>query len=298
MTTDELRNYKQIRTPDYAKLASLVTQAKGPDRTMAQFSEATGIGASTLSRLINLNIKKPLSMETLIKIYDNRANQEDEYLLERLANANGLFSPDYADRVLNHEHGTWRINGCRSRENLMKNAIIGSLVDCGYGVSLCNSPDAGTSLYPYRIGDFSIHVEDKGHTNTNQLWCFELDAHIADDYEQRHMDARHFMKFKWERRSGVFLMDAWEPEKLKGIKISYVFIDKGIFDAFCAAVAVASVHNEMSIILIDPTTYRVLDEVWIRGDYDSTVCVRYFDNVPSTMEADDYEENNDYYQEN
>ena len=92
-------------------------------------------------------------------------------------------------------------------------------------------------------------------------------------------------------------MDAWEPEKLKGIKISYVFIDKGIFDEFCAAVAVASVHNEMSIILIDPATYKILDEVWIRGDYDPAVCVRHFDNVPSTMEVDDYEDNDDYYQE-
>lgn len=297
MTIDELRHYKQIRTPDYAYLASLVTQAKGPERTMAQFSESTGIGASTLSRLVNHNIKKPLSVETLIKIYNNRANQEDEYLLDRLAHANGLCSPDYAERVQNHEHGTWRIHGCRNRGNLMKNAIIGSLVDCGYGVSLCDSPIANTSLYPYRIGDFSIHVEDKGHTNTNQLWCFELDAHIVDDYEQRHMDAKHYMRLKLERRTGIFLMDAWEPEKLKGIKISYVFIDKGIFDEFCAAVAVATVHNEISVILIDSTTYKILDEVWIRGDYSPTVCVRYFDNVPPTMEADDSEDNDDYYQE-
>lgn len=297
MTTDELRNYKQIRTPDYAQLASLVTQAKGPERTMAQFSEATGIGASTLSRLVNLNIKKPLSIETLIKIYDNRADQEDEYLLERLANANGLYSPDFADRVQNHEHRTWKLNESRSRETLMKNAIIGSLVACGCGVSLCNGPVADTSLYPYQIGDFSVCVEDKNHANANELWCFELDTHIVADYEQRHMNAKHIVRFKFERYSGVFLTDAWEPEKLNGIKISYVFIDKGIFDEFCTAVAVASVHNEMSIILIDPTTYKIKDEVWIRGDYNPAVCVRYFDNVPSTMEADDYEENDDYYQE-
>ena len=90
MTVEEIRSYKQIRTPDYARLASLVSQAKGPDRTMAQFAETTGIGASTLSRLVNLNIKKPLSMETIIKIYEGRANAEDEYLLEALARANGM----------------------------------------------------------------------------------------------------------------------------------------------------------------------------------------------------------------
>ena len=66
---------------------------------MAQFAEDTGIGASTLSRIANMKIQKPLSVDVLISIYENRAEQEDTYLLDALARANGLASPDYVEKV-------------------------------------------------------------------------------------------------------------------------------------------------------------------------------------------------------
>ena len=85
MTIEEIRGYQQLRTPDYAALANCVNRAKGPNRTMAQFAEDTGISASTLSRIVNMNIKKPMAIDLIIKIFEKRADQEDEYLLESMA---------------------------------------------------------------------------------------------------------------------------------------------------------------------------------------------------------------------
>lgn len=303
MTVEEIRNYKQIRTPDYARLASLVSQAKGPDRTMAQFAEITGIGASTLSRLVNLNIKKPLSIDTLIKIYEARANAEDEFLLDALARANGMYDPEYADRVQNHEAGPWNGNERINREHLMKNAIIGSLVAGGHNVSVYNTPMMDTSnlspMFPRRLGDFALRMEGDEHPNANKLWSFNLDAHILADYDGRYpMDGKRFVRDFFARRSGLFLVDAWKPEELRGTKLSFVFLDKDIFGAFWNALTVAKVHNEISLILIDPTTYRVLDEIWVPGDYNPTVGVRYFDDTPDVSDTDDeYEDTDDFYEE-
>ena len=67
VTIDEFMNdYEQIRTPDFARIASYVNHAKGSERNMAQFAEATGIGASTLSRIVNGRSTKPLSKEVIV----------------------------------------------------------------------------------------------------------------------------------------------------------------------------------------------------------------------------------------
>ncbi len=50
-TVEEIKEFEQVRTPDYALLANLVLRAKGPERAMAQFAIDTEIGASTLSRI-------------------------------------------------------------------------------------------------------------------------------------------------------------------------------------------------------------------------------------------------------
>lgn len=116
VTVEEIKQYQQIRTPDYALLANLLNKAKGPERAMAQFAEDTQIGASTLSRIVNLNIKKPLSIDTIVAIYEARANKEDTYLLESLARATGLFPGDYAERVKSRHDFAARRNEEVNRE--------------------------------------------------------------------------------------------------------------------------------------------------------------------------------------
>lgn len=299
MTVDEIRNYKQIRTPDYSLLASLVSQAKGSERTMAQFSEATGIGASTLSRLVNHNIKKPLSLDVIIRIYENRADKEDHSLLDSLVRANGFYPPDYAQRVKDRDSVTFKKNVLINREYQMKNALIAGVAAAGCGITVVERPtlqeeNLPSSYTPY-MGDFVLKLSADTMLSPTRNWSFILFPQIVDETDRR-FNAKHYARRAFESSSRILLIDAWKPEILQGYKISFVFVDKDIFGEFWNAVSVAEVHTEMSLILIDPTSYRILDELWVSGDYNPMTNISVF-QVPVPVEEEMNEETDDFYTE-
>ena len=83
MAEERDTEYVQVRTPDIMRISEYVIKAKGINRTMAQFAEDCGIGASTLSRIANGKISKPLSEDTVKAIYEHRA-PESKILRDRL----------------------------------------------------------------------------------------------------------------------------------------------------------------------------------------------------------------------
>ena len=299
MTVEEIRSYKQIRTPDYSLLANLVSKAKGPDRTMAQFAEVTGIGASTLSRLVNHNIKKPLALDVIIKIYECRADEEDTYLLDSLARANGFYPADYAQRVKDHESMAARRNAQLNREHQMKNALIAGVAAAGCGITVVDRPILRTkdlpAIYPSSLGDFILQLKENTTLGTTRNWSFITISRLVDEEECRY-DAKFFARRFFQSCSDVLLLDAWKPEALKGYKISFAFVDKDILGEFWNEVRIAKVHTEMSLILIDPVSYRVLDEIWVPGDYNPMTNISVF-RVPAPVEDDVYEETEDFYEE-
>lgn len=299
MTVDEIRNYKQIRTPDYSLLASLVSQAKGSERTMAQFSEATGIGASTLSRLVNHNIKNPLSLDVIIKIYENRADEEDHFLLDSLVRANGFYPPDYAQRVKDHDSAASKRNVLINREYQMKNALIAGVAAAGCGITVVERPTLREenlpSIYTSYMGDFVLKLSADTMLSPIRNWSFILFPQIVDETERR-FNAKFYARRTFESSSRIFFLDAWKPEALQGYKISFAFVDKDILGEFWNAVSVAKVHTEMSLILIDPTSYRVLDELWIPGDYNPMTNISVF-QVPAPVEEEINEDTDDFYTE-
>lgn len=299
MTVEEIRSYKQIRTPDYSLLANLVSRAKGPDRTMAQFAEVTGIGASTLSRLVNHNIKKPLALDVIIKIYECRADEEDTYLLDSLARANGFYPADYAQRVKDHDSMAARRNEQLNREHQMKNALIAGVAAAGCGIAVVDRPIMRTenlpAIYPSRLGDFILRLSEDTTLGTTRNWSFITFTQIVEDTDNR-FDAKYYARRAFQNCSELLLLDAWKPEALQGYKISFAFVDKDILGEFWNAVSIAKVHTEMSLILIDPTNYRVLDEIWVPGDYNPMTNISVF-RVPAPVEEEMYEDTDDFYEQ-
>lgn len=299
MTVEEIRSYKQIRTPDYSLLANLVSRAKGPDRTMAQFAEVTGIGASTLSRLVNHNIKKPLALDVIIKIYECRADEEDTYLLDSLARANGFYPADYAQRVKDHDSMAAKRNLHMNREHQMKNALIAGVAAAGCNISVIDRPLLRTEnlppIYPSRLGDFILKLSADTMIGKTRNWSFTTFTQLVEETEPR-FDAKYYARRAFQSCSELLLLDAWKPEALQEYKISFAFIDKAILGEFWNAVSIAKVHTEMSLILIDPVSYRVLDEIWIPGDYNPMTNISVF-RVPAPVEEDMYEDTDDFYEE-
>ena len=300
MTVEEIRSYKQIRTPDYSLLANLVSKAKGPDRTMAQFAEATGIGASTLSRLVNHNIKKPLALDVIIKIFECRADEEDTYLLDSLARANGFYPADYAQRVKDRESMAARRNEQMNREHQMKNALIAGIAAAGCSISVIDRPvlrvDNLPAIYPSRLGDFILKLSEDTTLGTIRNWSFFIFTQLVEETERR-FDAKYHARRTFQFCSELLLLDAWQPEALQGYKISFAFVDKDILGEFWNAVSIAKVHTEMSLILIDPVSYRVLDEIWVPGDYNPLTSISVFQAPAPVADEEEYEEIDDFYEE-
>ena len=293
MTIEELKGYVQIRTPDYAALANNVNRAKGDKRTMAQFAEDTGIGASTLSRIANMKIQKPLSVDVLISIYENRAEQEDTYLLDALARANGLASPDYVEKVNAQYRGVANRNEEISRANMMKNSIVASVLSAGIpirrvfnGHAMSNVEEARgmPSAWVGRPCDFFMALDDNENISTINVWKIYLyPRQIGDDFERTATrDARMEIHLLIQRLATMLLRDAWQPESLLGVKTSFAFIDKKLHSAFIDAMQTAKVNNEMSVLLLDPiNSYKVVSETWISGHYQKMTDSSIFDSLVS-----------------
>ena len=132
MLIDDFKKYEQLYTPDNAALADCLNEAKGPKRTMAQFALDTGISPATLSRILNMNFKKPLSKELIIRIFEHRANQEDSRLLRKFAVANGLVSASNVGRNLrngtSHEYMQYLRRKRRDISTAIKNSILASIL--------------------------------------------------------------------------------------------------------------------------------------------------------------------------
>lgn len=92
------------------------------------------------------------------------------------------------------------------------------------------------------------------------------------------------------RISGCFLLDAWQSEEVRGTKVSFAFIDRNIYEQFVASLQNAKLHNEMSVILVDPEGYSVVEETWIPGDYECLSNISVFE-VPAPLNENNYDEN-------
>lgn len=302
-TIEEIREYEQVRTPDYALLANLVIRAKGPERAMSQFAEDTQIGASTLSRIINMNIKKPLSIENIIKIFEARAREEDTLLLDSLARANGLFPKDYAERIKSHDDFAARRNEQMNRERLIKNTIIAGVAAAGFPVrEVANSPrvfaQKQTALYPTRMGDFVINLRDENNLSNINDWAFYVFSQVMkkDDPDYRKRPVIFHARRIMERISNWFLLDSWQPQILKGLKMSFVFADEEIFDEFREMLGQANVNNEMTLILVDSEEMRVIKEVWIPGNYEQLTNISIFDMPAPFNDSEEFYDEK-YYDE-
>ena len=306
ITIEIFRNeYEQLRTPDFSAIASYVNRAKGQDRSMAQFAEDTGIGASTLSRIVNGKNTKPLTKEIIIKIYECRANPEDEYLLESLARANGMHDRKFVERARDDDF-TRRRNNEINRDLMMKNAIVASVAACGFPIErVINSPllcpnalDQLPAYFPRRKGDYVIEFSDAASDKINKSWTFfNFPTLIDETPNERRYAPSYYARRIFERISAWLMIDAWTPEMLAGEKFSFAFIDEEIFYAFIQAFKDAKLNTEMTALLVDPINFKVIKEVWLSGNYTPLTNISVFEVPMPHSDEDDDDEYHGYYDE-
>lgn len=293
ITIDEIREYQLIRTPDIAAVATYVNMAKGSERTMAQFAEETQISASTLSRIVNRKIKESLSIDVIISIYEHRADKDDEFLLDRLARANGFLPKSYTERNQDDDTVFFRRNKEINRQRMMKNALVAGVAACGLGIKrVINEPRICPysnlpKLYPPLQGDFVLDINTEINSSPIKSWCFFLNCKKIDE---NNTIAKREAKFFIDKLAIWFLLDSWDTENMKNTKYSFAFIDEQIFAEFVELLHIAKLHNEMTAILLDPSDYSITDEVWIPGEYEQLSQISVFEVPCPYTENEDQEE--------
>ena len=252
------KEYIQARTPDKMRLAQYVNRAKGPNRTMAEFADSCGVSASTLSRIVNCKITKPVA-EELIRAIVKNADPEQQIDLDLVMGANGMVSKDFHETRTQNMYNHWERRDAQiSLETDMKNIISEELFS--REKMLLFYQRVPSELLPEnkfklrRPSSFAVHI--LGYEP--KLWNFITAPYAMGIVDER--DRRMLMMRLMERYSGWFLHDAWEPEALKDIKTSFAFADLEIYQEFRELINGVKVNSYMSIILIDPEKREVAEE--------------------------------------
>lgn len=255
MNEERVIEYVQARTPDKMRLANLITRAKGPERTMAQFADLCGVSASSLSRAVNGKITKPLSEDLIRAIVNNAA---EDIPLEIIMNANGMVEKEMFERhSVGYQNNYMRRQEQINRENIAKNIISTELLNRGrlirYFMRLPMEEGKKSKFHLRRISSFALWVE----SNPSFMWNFILYPQQLDEdpREIRYMHMRVM-----DRMSSYFLMDAWEPELLEGVRTTIVFVDKAFYDSQVDLLKNAIVNSEMSLLLLDTENETVVEE--------------------------------------
>ena len=252
--------YVLARTPDLLRLGELVTRAKGPNRTMAQFAEDCGIGASTLSRIANGKITKAVSLENLQAIYDHR-DESVKLSFDTLVHADGYFPKDVFESFRAH-------NSIREKsvndQRCTQNTIIAAFLDRNIGIQ--KLPMQSTLLearYPYSSPSLSFLLKTQ---DTEKRWDFYLMlARVEEDGANRNRmpNKRMLINRMVERFSRVLLMDAWYPNSLENVRTTAIFVDRTLFDSFVDVYKGAPINTEITAMLIDTERCEIIKEEWL-----------------------------------
>lgn len=260
MSEIKIEDYVQVRPPIKKMMTEIVNAMKGPDRSMADFATATGLSTSMLSRIVNENYAKPISVDVLQKIADKRSD-DCPLDLEDLLEANGMMTKEEASRQSSMERRRQRIMEQQKRQRDMRDIITDELFARGVAIKKLGVPPRSEIhdselFFGARVCDMAITLpEQKDYIE----WGFSMLSGIRDSDDDRRDDSFYIRRII-DNNAVIFLQDAWEPEESKQNKFSFGFVDETYFNMFIDALQIAKFNNQMSAILIDINAQKVLKE--------------------------------------
>lgn len=263
--------YIQARTPDLLRLGELVTRAKGPGRTMAQFAEECGIGPSTLSRIANGKITKPISFENLTAIFEHR-DQMFQTSFDILASANGMVPKEEYERIQVRSEINERRSQQIDRARAMQNIITTALLERNITISRCTDERllaTGEKMLLRTRPSLSLFLTEDPLVKakiSEPLWnLYFYTPVIENDPERRSpvSDVRWVAMRVMERAMRVFLKDAWYPEKLEDIRTTFVFCDATLYTEFLFQVENSPINSAITAMLVDVNDMKIIKDTWI-----------------------------------
>ena len=265
---DMSRKYVATRLPDKLKLAAYIKEAKGPGRTMAEFAEQCGtLTASSFSRIIHGNLAKSLSAEIIQSIVKNAApGARVDY--ESMMQANGMVPEDQGKQP-SEEATYWEVLERRNKDLQVRNILADEHLARGHMIqyfprlfedlSLDGSNPVPNHIPKSRFGlivpsSFAIRIQ--GYEPL--YWNYVVNLTALDNRGGRPKVLPGFRAYH-----SFFLRDAWEPETLKDVMQTFVFVERTAYEVFLSMLSGVKVHNYVSALLVDMDAGRVVEESFL-----------------------------------
>ena len=258
--TADLTEWTQEEMPSTARLAELITLAKGPERSMADFATVCKISPATLSRAINQKFTKPMSVELLQAIANNAADTSKVRLFDLLV-ANGM-----RKKGMRRSSIQMRMQRSRQRVRDAIDLVVRALLEQGATIALKNDRSSlleksatGYRMYWEAVIDTEFYPKCK-------QWKIAVFPYMRADIDETRMgNQRWHLQRHQESLARYFLCDLWEPDLLKKSKATFIFFDEELYTSLCENLSHAKVNNCITLMLIDEEAKKILREYQLPG---------------------------------
>ena len=263
--------YVPYLVPDKAKLAYFITEAKGPDRTMAEFAEACGtLSAPSFSRIIHGNLAKSLSVEVIQSIVKNAAPNAD-ISYRRIMRANGMIPEELDSKRRSHEDEDeyQREQELKNKAINVRNIVTDELLARGIMIQLAQTrPFMQFRHEAVPAGKFKLGIPSsfalRVHGYEPLFWVFQ------------YVPSDTYLREEIGQYSDFFLRDLWEPETLTDVKETFVFADKEHFEETREKLNGIKVNNYVELLLVDTNKNTIVEE-WMMPRFDGKTMESVFD---------------------
>lgn len=248
--------YCRIEEPNIDYLSYLTNKAKGSKRSINEFAKDCGVSPSTISRIINKKNTTPNS-DRLIKAIADNADIDSEVTLDMLLEAHGLAKiihscDSLSDRDSMQRDGRGLYGVLEFDKNVpysistMRLVIMNKLYE------------QGNIVKEYKYNDLVYKTDELKYKadfvlTTDRLQSFGIRKWAFDVYVGNHRPIMHKMSWIFGCCYINSLRDA-------GIKMSLIMTNKEEFEVAKKKLGTITIHDMISIILIDEPTLKIKQE--------------------------------------
>ena len=254
--------YCRIREPNIEYLSYLTFKAKGSKRSINEFAKECGVSPSTISRIINKKNTTPNS-DKLIKAIAENADIDSEVTLDMLLDAHGLdkFIMAY-DSLVDRDHMQRNSNGLSNRLELDKN--IPYSVATMRMLIMNKLYEQGNVVQEFKYNDLVYKTDELKYKAdfvlvTDRLKSYGIKKWAFDVYIGNHRPIMH--KMSW-----IFGCCYMNSLRDAGIKMSLLMTNKEEFETAKRKLSTITIHDMISIILVDEPTLNIEQEYLIPMD--------------------------------
>lgn len=199
---DSLSDYEEMSYADRQRMADLVYEAKGEERSLRQYADDIEVNVSTISRITNKKIARHVDLEVIAKIAAG-AESDNDMIFERLMEADGMKKiaankkdeqmlwPDAEQSIKTYQKHPDPV-GKENRAQSWK-AVSNSLEGAGIGfaIDFCDSAD---DFWDYRVKTDIVHGDwifvEKKCVNFSAVRSAERSIYkiMADHFRLDHND--------------------------------------------------------------------------------------------------------------